>query len=80
MLYPESAVMLATFNIHQSMGRKVDREVVATLVLPQPWTVHVGFPLNIRKLPLILLRSAKYQSVYTLMCLMHILVPLLTLS
>ena len=36
-------------------SQKVDREAVATLVLPQMWTVHVRFPLNIRKPPVILL-------------------------
>ena len=55
------------------MGQKVDREAVATLVLPQPWTVHVSFSLNIRKLPLILLRSAKYRSDYAFdVCLLYI--------
>ena len=66
MLYTEPAVMLATLNIHESMGQKVDREAVSTLVLPQLWTMsmgHVSFSMNIRKLPLILLRSAKYRSI-----------------
>ena len=35
MLYPEPAVMLATSNIHKSMGQKVDQEAVVTLLLPQ---------------------------------------------
>ena len=35
-------------------GQKVDREAMVTLVLPQLWTVHVSFSLNIRRLPLIL--------------------------
>ena len=35
MLYTEPAVMLATLNVHEWMGQKVDREAVATHVLPQ---------------------------------------------
>ena len=42
MLYPEPAAMLATSNIHESMGQKVDQEAVATLVLPQLRTMSMG--------------------------------------
>jgi len=38
----EPAVMLATLNVHEAMGQKVDREAVATLVLPQLWTMSTG--------------------------------------
>lgn len=48
-LNAEPAVMLATLNVHEAMGQKVDREAVATLVLPQLWTMSMGprwfFPL-----------------------------------
>ena len=42
MLYAESAVMLATLNVHKSMRQKVDRVAVANLVLPQLWTMSMG--------------------------------------
>ena len=42
MLYPDPAVMLATLKIRESMGQKVDRDVVAALVLPQLWTMSMG--------------------------------------
>ena len=35
MLYTEPAVMLATLNIDEWMGQRVDREAVATHALPQ---------------------------------------------
>ena len=35
MSFTEPAVMLATLNIHEWIGQKVDREAVATHVLPQ---------------------------------------------
>ena len=53
----------------ERMGQKVDREAVATFVLPRLWKmsmVHVNFSLNIRRFLLIFLRSAKYRSVCTL--------------
>ena len=54
-------------------GQKLDGVAVATLVLPQLWTVHVSFSPNIRSLPLIPLRSAKYRSVCALdVCLLNI--------
>ncbi|KIM23753.1 hypothetical protein M408DRAFT_249795 [Serendipita vermifera MAFF 305830] len=43
----EPAVMLATLNVHEAMGVKVDREAVATLVLPQLWTMSMGPLLNV---------------------------------
>ncbi|TDL27250.1 kinase-like protein [Rickenella mellea] len=43
----EPAVMLATLAVQEAMGLKVDREAVATLVLPQLWTMSMGPLLNI---------------------------------
>lgn len=34
--------MLATLEVQEAMGMKVDREAVATLVLPQLWTLSMG--------------------------------------
>ena len=68
-LYTEPAVMLATLNVHESMGQKVDREAVATLVLPQLWTMSMGprqFPTIYSKASTYPLRSTKCRSVYTL--------------
>ena len=56
MLYTESAVMLATLNVHESMSQKLVQEAAAPLVLPELRTMGKGprqFPLYIRKLPLI---------------------------
>lgn len=33
---------MATLNVHEAMGQKVDREAVATLVLPHLWTMSMG--------------------------------------
>ena len=33
---------MATLNVHEAMGSKVDREAVATLVLPQLWAMSMG--------------------------------------
>lgn len=33
---------MATLNVHEAMGSKVDREAVATLVLPQLWSMSMG--------------------------------------
>ncbi|KAG9120806.1 hypothetical protein FRC07_003559 [Ceratobasidium sp. 392] len=38
---------MATLDVHERMGMKVDREAVATLVLPQLWAMSVGPLLNI---------------------------------
>ncbi|GJE86963.1 other/SCY1 protein kinase [Phanerochaete sordida] len=38
----EPAVMMATLAVHEAMGMKVDREAVATLVLPQLWAMSMG--------------------------------------
>ncbi|EKM55637.1 uncharacterized protein PHACADRAFT_95292 [Phanerochaete carnosa HHB-10118-sp] len=38
----EPAVMMATLSVHEAMGVKVDREAVATLVLPQLWAMSMG--------------------------------------
>ncbi|KAL5533231.1 PPK32 [Sanghuangporus sanghuang] len=43
----EPAVMLATLAVQEAMGYKVDREAVATLVLPQLWTMSMGPLLNV---------------------------------
>ncbi|KIY43669.1 kinase-like protein [Fistulina hepatica ATCC 64428] len=43
----EPAVMLATLSVHEAMGFKVDREAVATLVLPQLWAMSMGPLLNL---------------------------------
>ncbi|ODN84288.1 hypothetical protein L202_00269 [Cryptococcus amylolentus CBS 6039] len=42
----EPAVMMATLAVHEAMGSKVDREAVATLVLPQLWSMSMGPLLN----------------------------------
>jgi len=33
---------MATLAVQEAMGLKVDREAVATLVLPQLWTMSIG--------------------------------------
>jgi hypothetical protein len=33
---------MATLGVHEAMGQKIDREAVATLVLPQLWAMSVG--------------------------------------
>jgi SCY1-like protein 2 len=33
---------MATLAVHEAMGSKVDREAVATLVLPQLWSMSMG--------------------------------------
>ncbi|KAH9483858.1 Protein kinase domain-containing protein ppk32 [Psilocybe cubensis] len=38
----EPAVMMATLSVQEAMGLKVDREAVATLVLPQLWAMSIG--------------------------------------
>ncbi|KAF9471177.1 kinase-like protein [Pholiota conissans] len=38
----EPAVMMATLSVQEAMGFKVDREAVATLVLPQLWVMSIG--------------------------------------
>ncbi|KAI0340500.1 kinase-like protein [Trametopsis cervina] len=43
----EPAVMMATLSVHEAMGMKVDREAVATLVLPQLWAMSMGPLLSI---------------------------------
>jgi hypothetical protein len=34
--------MMATLSVQEAMGFKVDREAVATLVLPQLWGMSIG--------------------------------------
>ncbi|PFH49107.1 hypothetical protein AMATHDRAFT_76388 [Amanita thiersii Skay4041] len=43
----EPAVMMATLSVQEAMGMKVDREAVATLVLPQLWMMSIGPLLNV---------------------------------
>ncbi|KAH8108130.1 other/SCY1 protein kinase [Cristinia sonorae] len=38
----EPAVTMATLAVQEAMGLKVDREAVATLVLPQLWAMSIG--------------------------------------
>ncbi|KAG1749082.1 kinase-like domain-containing protein [Suillus paluster] len=45
----EPAVMIATLSVQEAMGVKVDREAVATLILPQLWTMSMGPLLNIEQ-------------------------------
>ncbi|THH10987.1 hypothetical protein EW146_g8196 [Bondarzewia mesenterica] len=45
----EPAVIMATLSVHEAMGQKVDREAVATLVLPQLWTMSIGPLLNVQQ-------------------------------
>jgi hypothetical protein len=33
---------MATLAVHGAMGAKVDREAIATLVLPQLWAMSMG--------------------------------------
>jgi SCY1-like protein 2 len=33
---------MATLAVHEAMGAKVDREAIATLVLPQLWAMSMG--------------------------------------
>lgn len=33
---------MATLSVQEAMGLKVDREAVATLVLPQLWSMSMG--------------------------------------
>lgn len=42
----EPSVMMATLGVHEAMGAKVDREAIATLVLPQLWAMSMGPLLN----------------------------------
>ncbi|KAF8894414.1 kinase-like domain-containing protein [Infundibulicybe gibba] len=45
----EPAVMMATLSVQEAMGFKVDREAVATLVLPQLWAMSIGPLLNVEQ-------------------------------
>ncbi|TFK67903.1 kinase-like protein [Pluteus cervinus] len=45
----EPAVIMATLSVQESMGFKVDREAVATLVLPQLWAMSIGPLLNVEQ-------------------------------
>ncbi|KAJ7756838.1 kinase-like domain-containing protein [Mycena maculata] len=45
----EPAVTMATLNVQEAMGLKVDREAVATLVLPQLWAMSMGPLLNLEQ-------------------------------
>jgi SCY1-like protein 2 len=43
----EPAVMMATLGVHEAMGAKVGLEAIATLVLPQLWSMSMGPLLNV---------------------------------
>ncbi|KAI0317305.1 hypothetical protein OF83DRAFT_1058941, partial [Amylostereum chailletii] len=43
----EPAVMMATLSVQEAMGMKVDRDAVATLVLPQLWAMCIGPLINV---------------------------------
>ncbi|KAJ3537392.1 hypothetical protein NMY22_g5608 [Coprinellus aureogranulatus] len=43
----EPAVMMSTLEVQEAMGMKVDREAVATLILPQLWAMSMGPLLNV---------------------------------
>ncbi|KAL4062044.1 kinase-like domain-containing protein [Scleroderma yunnanense] len=45
----EPAVMMATLSVQEAMGSKIDRDAVATLVLPQLWVMSMGPLLNIEQ-------------------------------
>ncbi|KAF8432465.1 kinase-like domain-containing protein [Boletus edulis BED1] len=45
----EPAVMMATLAVQEAMGFKVDREAVASLVLPQLWSMSMGPLLNVQQ-------------------------------
>ncbi|KAI0306757.1 kinase-like domain-containing protein [Multifurca ochricompacta] len=45
----EPAVTMATLSVQEAMGLKVDREAVATLVLPQLWAMSIGPLLNVEQ-------------------------------
>jgi hypothetical protein len=40
--YPCKTLQMATLAVQEAMGLKVDREAVATLVLPQLWAMSIG--------------------------------------
>jgi SCY1-like protein 2 len=42
----EPVVMMATLGVHEAMGTKVSLEAIATLVIPQLWTMSMGPLLN----------------------------------
>lgn len=44
---------MSTLAVQEAMGLKVDREAVATLVLPQLWAMSMG-PRKYRALPMAL--------------------------
>ncbi|KAF8228958.1 kinase-like protein [Tricholoma matsutake] len=45
----EPSVMVTTLSVQEAMGFKVDREAVATLVLPQLWAMSMGPLLNLEQ-------------------------------
>ena len=38
----DNETQMATLSVQEAMGSKVDREAVATLVLPQLWAMSMG--------------------------------------
>ncbi|CAH7670615.1 SCY1 protein kinase [Phakopsora pachyrhizi] len=43
----EPAVMIATLAVHEEMGKKVEINAIATLILPQLWSMSIGPLLNL---------------------------------
>ncbi|GAA6009457.1 hypothetical protein JCM10207_003789 [Rhodosporidiobolus poonsookiae] len=43
----EPSVMIATLAVHEEMGKKCEVEAIATLILPQLWSMSVGPLLNV---------------------------------
>lgn len=42
----EPSVMIATLAVHEAVSKKVDRETLATSIIPQLWTMSMGAQLN----------------------------------
>lgn len=43
----EPAVMLATLAVYDEMGKHLDKEIIATEILPQLWRMSFGPLLNV---------------------------------
>ncbi|GAA6030581.1 hypothetical protein JCM8097_006219 [Rhodosporidiobolus ruineniae] len=43
----EPSVMIATLAVHEEMGKKCEVEAIATLILPQLWSMSIGPLLNV---------------------------------
>jgi hypothetical protein len=53
---------MATLSVQEAMGFKVDREAVATLVLPQLWAMSMG-PRKSTKFPTLSIIKPRFHSV-----------------